>query len=107
MRPSLILATFATSVAAVLLGPAAVAHADETPQETISRLQEQGYTVNVDRVGNGRINDCVVTSVRNPQVQTDTIRDYYGKPDENGNRKYRLIEVVVSQSISVSLDCTG
>lgn len=106
MRPSFILATFATSVAAVLLGPAAIAHADETPQETISRLQNQGYTVNVDRVGSGRINDCVVTSVRNPQTQTDTIRDYYGKRDENGNRKYRLIEVVVSQSISVSLDCT-
>jgi hypothetical protein len=106
MRPSLLLATLATSVAAVLLGPAAVAHADETPQQTINRLQDQGYTVNVDRVGSGRIDDCVVTSVRNPQTQTETIRDYYGSRDENGNRKYRLIEVVVSQSISVSLDCT-
>jgi hypothetical protein len=106
MRPSFILATFATSVAAVLLGPAAVAHADETPQETINRLQDQGYTVNVDRVGSGPVNDCVVTSVRNPQTQTELIREYYGGKDENGDRKFRYIEVVVSQSISVSLDCT-
>jgi hypothetical protein len=106
MRPSLILATFATSVAAALLGPVAVAHAQETPQETINRLQSQGYTVNVDRVGSGPINDCVVTSVRNPQTQTETIRDYYSKKDADGNRKYRLIEIIVSQSISVSLDCT-
>jgi len=49
MRPSLVLATFATSVAALLLGPAAVAHADETPQETISRLQGAiKYTVDSD-----------------------------------------------------------
>lgn len=106
MRPSFILVTFATSVAAVLLGTAAVAHADETPQETINRLQDQGYTVNVDRVGSGPINDCVVTSVRNPQTQTELIREYYGRKDENGDRKFRYIEVVVSQSISVSLDCT-
>lgn len=109
MRPSLILATLATSAAGVcasLIAPTGVAHADQTAQETIAQLQDQGYTVNVDRIGSGRIEDCVVTSVRNPQTQTDTIRDYYGRRDENGNRKYRLIEIVVSQSISVSLDCS-
>ncbi|WP_319450667.1 MULTISPECIES: hypothetical protein [unclassified Mycobacterium] len=62
--------------------------------------------MNVDRVGSAPLDDCVVTSVRNPQTQTKTIRDYYGKRDENGNRKYRLVEIVTSRSISVSLDCS-
>lgn len=108
MRPSLIFATLATSAAAVCavaVGPG-VAHAEQSAQETISQLQAEGFTVNVDRVGSGPIEDCVVTSVRNPQTQTDFIRDYYGKRDEDGNRKYRIIEVVTSRSISVSLDCT-
>ncbi len=108
MRPSLILATLATSVASVCgsVAAPAVAHADQSAQETIAQLESEGYTVNVDRVGSGRIEDCVVTSVRNPQDQTRTIRDYYGRRDENGNRKYRIVEIVVSRSISVSLDCS-
>jgi hypothetical protein len=57
-------------------------------------------------VGSAPLDDCVVTSVRNPQTQTKTIRDYYGKRDEDGNRKYRLVEIVTSRSISVSLDCS-
>ncbi|MET0474729.1 MAG: hypothetical protein ABW001_08825 [Mycobacterium sp.] len=109
MRPSFILATFVTSAAAVcvslVLSPG-IAHAEQTAQETIDQLQSEGYTVNVDRVGSGRIDDCVVTSVRNPQTQTRNIREYYGRRDENGDRKSRIIQVVVSQSISVSLDCS-
>jgi hypothetical protein len=109
MRPSAILTTLVTSAAAVcvsLVVPSAVAHADQTAQQTIGQLQAEGFTVNVDRVGSGRIDDCVVTSVRNPQDQTRNIRDYYGPRDANGDRKYRIIEIVVSRSISVSLDCT-
>lgn len=109
MRPSSILTTLVTSAAVVsasLFAPA-VASADQTAQETIDQLQSEGYTVNVDRVGSGRIENCVVTSVRNPQQQTRNVRDYYGPRDANGDRKYRIIEVVVSKSISVSLDCNG
>jgi hypothetical protein len=109
MRPSSILATFVTSAAAVCVSLAfssGVAHAEQTAQETIAQLESEGFIVNVDRVGSARIDDCVVTSVRNPQTQTRNIRDYYGKRDANGNRKYRIIEVVVSSSISVSLDCS-
>jgi hypothetical protein len=110
VRPSLLITTLATSVAAVcisVVGPTAVARAEQTAQETINQLQSEGYTVNVDRVGSARIEDCVVTSVRNPQVQTRNVRDYYGPRDENGNRKSRIIQVVVSRSISVSLDCSA
>jgi hypothetical protein len=109
MRPSSVLATFATSaavVAASLVAPTAIAHAEQTAQETIAQLQSQGFTVNVDRVGSGRIENCVVTSVRNPQNQTRNVRDYYGPRDANGDRKYRIVEIVVSRSISVSLDCS-
>jgi hypothetical protein len=109
MRPSSILATFVTPAAALCLFvavPSAVAHAEQTAQETIAQLESEGFTVNVDRVGSARIEDCVVTSVRNPQTQTRNIREYYGRRDEDGNRKYRIVEVVVSRSISVSLDCS-
>lgn len=109
MRPSLTFATLATSVAvacAVVVAPAGIANAEQTALETIGLLEAQGYTVNVDRVGSGPLDQCVVTSVRNPQTQTRTIRDYYGPKDEDGNRKYRIIEIVTGQTISVSLDCS-
>jgi hypothetical protein len=109
MRPSIVTATFVTLAAtacAVFASPAVPARADQTPLETIGLLESQGYQVNVDRVGSGPLDACVVTSVRNPQTQTQTIRDYYGKRDEHGNRKYRLVEIVTSRSISVSLDCS-
>ena len=109
MRPSFLLATVVTPAAAVcvsLAAPPGVASAEQTARETIAQLESDGYTVHVDRVGSAVIDDCVVTSVRNPQTQTRDVRDYYGPRDENGNRKYRIVEVVVSRSISVSLDCS-
>ena len=105
VRPSIILATLASAVAAVLLGPAAVANAEETAQQTISRLQNSGYTVNVDRVGSGRIDDCVVTGVRNPQTVTEYIRVHDGR-NEDGSIDWDLVPVIKSKSISVSLNCS-
>ncbi|WP_263997594.1 hypothetical protein [Mycobacterium yunnanensis] len=89
------------------LTTSAAASADQTAREKIDQLQSEGFTVNVDRVGSGPVDGCVVTGVRNPQTQTRNVRDYYGPRDANGDRKYRIIEVVVSRSISVSLDCTN
>ena len=109
MRPSFASATtaaLAATACALFASPAAPAHADQTPLETIGLLQSEGYHVNVDRVGSRPLDECAVTSVRNPQTQTQTIRDYYGKRDENGNRQYRLVEIVTSRSISISLDCS-
>jgi hypothetical protein len=100
------LVTSAAAAFAVVLGPPGIAYADQTAQETIAQLEDEGYDVNVDRVGSGPLNECVVTSVRNPQTQTRTIRDYYGPRDENGDRNYRIIEIVTSRTISVSLDCS-
>ncbi|MDT5129010.1 MAG: hypothetical protein QOH54_4654 [Mycobacterium sp.] len=109
MRPSLTLATLVTSVAAacaVVVAPAGIASAEQSAQETIGLLEAEGYDVNVDRVGSGTLDQCVVTSVRNPQTQYRTIRVYRGRKDSKGNRDYDLVQVVTNRSISVSLDCS-
>ena len=74
-------------------------------QEVINRLQNEGYQVNVDRVGSAPINQCVVTNVRNPQTVTELVRVFDGR-DKNGDIDWDWVEVVTSQSISVSLNCT-
>ena len=93
-------ATLAT--ASVLLAPAGLATAEPTQvgnaYETIGLLEADGYNVIVDRVGNAPIDQCIVTSVRNPQQQTRTFW-----VDEGKHR--RLITVVVSRSINVTLNC--
>ena len=111
MRPTktfTTLATLVTSVAAacvVFVAPAGIASAEQSAQETIGLLEAEGYQVNVDRVGAGTIDQCVVTSVRNPQTQYKTIRVYRGR-DSEGNREYDYVRVVSNRSISVSLDCS-
>ncbi|MDT5105316.1 MAG: hypothetical protein QOI25_2829 [Mycobacterium sp.] len=108
MRPSLTFATLVTSVAAacaVVVAPAGIASAEQSALETIDVLEAQGYQVNVDRVGSGPLDECVVTSVRNPQTQTRTVRVYRGK-DKEGNRDYDYVEIVTNRTISLSLDCS-
>ena len=92
----------AAAVCGVIVAPAGVALADESPNDVISRLQQQGYTVNIDRVGTAPTNECKVTNVRNPQQVTQWVP--YTGPGRNGDRF--LVQVVTSQSISVTLDCT-
>jgi hypothetical protein len=86
----------------VVLAPAGLATAEPTPSDnayqTIDVLEDEGYDVIVDRVGNAPINQCIVTSVRNPQTQTRTFW-----VDEGKHR--RLVTVVVSRSINVTLNC--
>lgn len=120
MRTASILAALSVAASAALAAPAGFASA-ESPTETIGLLEAQGYTVNVDRIGNAPTDECVVTSVRNPQTVTKLVRverhsgrhdhrdDDSGGGDGRGSGKrdkdYDLVEVVVSRSISVSLDC--
>jgi hypothetical protein len=94
-------AIFAAVAAAcgVLAGPAGP---DESAQDTIARLQKDGYSVTVDKIGTGPISSCVVTSVRNPQTVTQWM-PYVGPG--LGNNSTFLVPVVTSQSISVSLNC--
>ncbi len=85
---------------AVLLAPVLPARAD-SPVVTIGQLEAEGFQVNVDRIGNVPIDQCVVISVRNPQDQTQLVR-----VNGRGDKDY-LVPVVVRRTISVSLDCTG
>jgi hypothetical protein len=91
---------------AVMVAPAGVASADQTAIETIGLLEAQGYTVNIDRVGSAPLSECIVTSVRNPQTVTRLIRVDNGR-GHRGDHDFDLVPVVVSRSISVSLNCTG
>jgi hypothetical protein len=103
MRTNLALTAAAVvGVCAAIAAPAGFAAA-ETAQETISRLQSQGYTVTIDKVGTGSLDQCTVTSVRNPQTVTQLV-PYIGPG--RGNNRTALIPAVVSQTISVSLNCS-
>nr|WP_099022532.1 hypothetical protein [Mycolicibacterium palauense] len=119
MRPSRATARAVTAAAAGLaaLGaPPGPASADQTATDTIELLEYQGYTVNVDRVGNLPLERCVVTSVRNPQTvigyeRVGDGRKHHGHDGthrgDRGRDDFIVVPVVVSRSISVSLDCTG
>jgi hypothetical protein len=94
--------TTAVAAAAVMLAPAGAAAAEpEQPGNayaTIGQLEASGYDVVIDRVGSAPINQCIVTNVRNPQEVTQTLVVGKGKDRE-------VITVVVSKSITVSLNC--
>jgi hypothetical protein len=71
------LATVAASaLAAAVIGLAAPAEAAPTgpgnAQQTISDLQGQGYTVIVNRIGNGPLDQASVVAVRHGQTFTQT-----------------------------------
>src|SRR6476620_7246374 len=90
------------AVAGVMLAPTGLAMAEPTQQgnayQTIGLLEDEGYNVIIDRVGNAPTDQCIVTSVRNPQTQTRTF--WVGE-----GRDRRLVTVVVSRSINVTWNC--
>ena len=88
---------------AVLAAPAGAAWAEETAEQTIRRLQQQGYAVQIDKIGTGPMSKCVITSVRNPQTMTGWV-PYVGPG--LGDVGTFLVPVVTSRTISVSLDCS-
>jgi hypothetical protein len=102
MRTKVMLAALVAGVCGAIAAPAALASAEETAQQVISRLQSEGYTVNIDRVGTAPLDQCVVTNVRNPQQVTQWVP--YSGPGKDGDRV--LVQVVTSQSISVTLNCS-
>ena len=102
MRTALALAAVA-AVGGIIAGPAATAWADFRAEHD-QPVAEQGYTVNIDRIGTGPMSKCVVTNVRNPQTLTQWVP--YTGPGRGNNRTI-LVPVVTSQTISVSLDCSA
>jgi hypothetical protein len=88
----------ASAVGAVLAIPAGFASADKSPQDVISDLQQQGYSVSIDRLGTAPMNKCVVTNVRRSQGPTNWV------PILNYDDDY--YPFVVPPTASVTLDCS-
>ncbi len=90
----------------VVLAPGGVAAAEPrapgNAYATIGPLEAAGYDVNIDRVGSAPIQYCIVTSVRNPQDITRTIRVDNGRGND---RDHDFVTVVVRRTITVSLNC--
>ncbi|HEX7826876.1 MAG TPA: hypothetical protein VF477_18380 [Mycobacterium sp.] len=103
MRTKLAWAAAIAGVCGAIAAPAGFASAEETAQETINRLQSEGYTVTIDKIGTAPIDQCTVTSVRNPQNVTQLV-PYIGPG--RGNDRTILVPQTVSQTISVSLNCS-
>jgi hypothetical protein len=104
MRTAMTIAAAAVATFGVLAAPAGLASADKTAQQTINDLQSQGYTVNIDKIGSGPMSSCVVTNVRNPQQVTQWV-PAVGPVLGNRDRTV-LVQQTISQSISVTLNCT-
>jgi hypothetical protein len=104
MRTAMTIAAAAVATFGVLAAPAGLASADKTAQQTINDLQSQGYTVNIDKVGSGPMSSCQVTNVRNPQQVTQWV-PAVGPVLGNRDRTV-LVQQTISQSISVTLNCT-
>ncbi len=103
MRKKMTLAAAIVGACASLIAPG-IASAEESAQATIKRLQDEGYTVNIDRSGSAPLSECVVTNVRNPKKVQQWV-PYIG-PGRNGFGGDRaLVLETISQSISVTLDC--
>ena len=97
-----LLALFATGAAGtlgMLLSPAGTANA-ESAIVTIGQLEAQGFDVKVDRIGTAPLDQCVVTSVRNPRNQTQLVEI------DRGRGRDILVPIVVNRTITVSLNCT-
>ena len=102
MRTRSIRIAAVAGAASALVAPAAFASAD-TAQETINRLQSEGYVVTVDKLGTGPMSECMVTSVRNPQ-QTTQLVPFVGPGLGRNNNSILLPQT--SKTITVSLDCS-
>jgi hypothetical protein len=102
MRKKWTLAAAMVGACAAMTVSAGIASAEEDAQATIRRLHDEGYTVNIDRTGSAPLSQCVVTNVRNPKQVTQWV-PYVG-PGNNGNDRALVLQVM-SQSISVTLDC--
>jgi hypothetical protein len=91
------------AAAAILPAPLiATAAADTTAANTIKYWQDQGYIVNIDRVGSAPLDKCTVTDVRNPLTIA-----YLNHEQHAAGHAGELVPFVVSKTIKISLDCTA
>ena|ERR1700682_4789258 len=107
MRPGLIRIAMFMAACGAIGAPAGFASAAQSAVETIGLLEAEGYHVYIGRIGDAPLEQCIVTSIRNPQTVTKLVRvDRRGKHGGGDEDNFDLVVVVDSKSISVSLDCT-
>ncbi len=104
MRKKWTLAAAMVGACAAMTVPAGIASAEEDAQATINRLQDEGYTVNIDRSGSAPLSECIVTNVRNPKKVQQWV-PYIGPGNRGFDGERALVLATISQSISVTLDC--
>jgi hypothetical protein len=90
----------AAAACGLILAPAGFASAAESAAVTIGQLEAQGFDVKIDRFGSAPLDQCVVTNVRNPRERTELV------PTIGGGRDRDFVPVVVSRTITVTLDCS-
>ena len=89
----------AAAALGMLLSLASPVHA-ESAVVTIGQLEAQGFDVKIDRIGSAPLDQCVVTSVRNPQNQTQLVEI------DRGRGRDILVPIVINRTITVSLNCS-
>ena len=94
VRTLLTTAALGAAAAGLLLAAAAPARA-ETAEATIGLLEAQGFDVRIDRIGSAPLDQCVVTSIRNPQERRvfDFDRDDHDR------------DFFIRRTVTVSLNC--
>ncbi len=71
--------------------------ADAGAVSTIAKLQNEGYTVTIDRTGSKPLNQCTVNNVWGPKTATRTDRSNPGAVHPE--------TIVLNKTINVSLNC--
>lgn len=99
MRASLSTLAALAAAAAGLLAAAPSNAAADSATSTIGLLEAQGFDVRIDRIGSAPLSECAVTDVRNPQERTQIVQI-----DRRGRDVF--LPVVVSRTVTVSLDCS-
>ena len=70
--------------------------ADTGAAETIAGLQQEGYQVQIIRIGGGPFQHCTVTEIGQPHIDTRTDRSGPGN---------NVVTIVLNKTIPVTLDC--
>lgn len=104
-----IAATVGTIIAAAALGLSAAGTASAAPSgmstadQTIGRLQSEGYNVIVSRTGTGPVDQCTVTAVRPGQTYSRTDSGVSG--NELGTPGPNIATTVMNKTAYVTLSC--
>ncbi len=67
--------------------------------DTVNQLRSAGYTVIIDRVGGGRLDECKVVAIRNPTVTTNQER--HTSTDDAGKH----VTTIVIRRVILTADC--